>query len=218
MASVPNPGRNGPTTPRTRTARANPPPPASADPIQAIFDALAAPFEDHELRTRDGGFGKVLVYITAGTARKRLNSVLGPDSWECEVTPTPDSVVCRIIIHLPDGRSLTRAAMGGYPDMPSAEDRVKGGDSDAFKRSCVLFGIGAYLYETDDQAAPPPAAAPERSLESVRTGRQLFAWGRDRGMLDEIVAAGRALRLPPRIVDWSPDEVDAALGHITEGC
>ena len=53
---------------------------------------------------------------------------------------------CALTIILPDGRAVTREAIGGYPDMPAEEDRVKGGDSDAFKRACVLFGIGEYLY------------------------------------------------------------------------
>ena len=65
----------------------------------------------------------------------------------------------RFTIILPDGRAVTREAIGGYPDMPAEEDRVKGGDSDAFKRACVLFGIGEYLY--GDEPAEP--AEPRRA-------------------------------------------------------
>jgi hypothetical protein len=31
---------------------------------------------------------------------------------------------------LPDGKAVTREAVGGYPEMPTDEDKVKGGDSD----------------------------------------------------------------------------------------
>ena len=60
-------------------------------------------------------------------------------------------------IILPDGREITREALGGYPDMPTEEDRVKGGDSDSFKRACILFGIAEYLY--GDETAEPRGAA-----------------------------------------------------------
>jgi hypothetical protein len=115
--------------------------------------------------------------------------------------------------------------MGSYSDnMSSREDMVKSGDSDAFKRVCVLFGVGAYLYEPDDPGAPgnrtatPAASAPTPggSLEAVLSGRDLWMWAKDRNMLDTVVAAGRALRLPPRVVDWSLADVEAALAEIAE--
>ena len=73
-------------------------------------------------------------------------------------------VKCRLTITLPNGSEITREALGGYPDMPSAEDRVKGGDSDAFKRSCVLFGVAEYLYGDDPTHGDAPER-PERSQE-----------------------------------------------------
>lgn len=92
----------------------------------------------------------MLSYITARTARNRLNKALGPENWSCKVEASDKWVKCAITISLPDGNSITREAIGGYPDMPNEEDRVKGGDSDAFKRCCALFGIGEYLYGDDD--------------------------------------------------------------------
>jgi hypothetical protein len=187
-----------------------------ADSIPALFEALAAPFEPGEVQERDGSFGKKLRYITAHTAR-RLNDVLGPAGWECDITPTPDSVVCHLTVHLPDGRSLIRAAIGGYPDMTSHEDRVKGGDSDAFKRAAVLFGVGAYLYDDDPAPARTPAPRPTPNgprLADVRTGRELFGWAKEKGLLPALTAAGRKLGLPARVVDWNAQEVEQALAAI----
>ena len=115
---------------------------------------LAAPFAAEEVRTRRGPRGD-LRYITARTARRRLNDVLGPANWSCRIEPGDRWVRCSLTIILPDGRAVTREAIGGYPDMPAEEDRVKGGDSDAFKRACVLFGIAEYLY--GDEPAEPPS-------------------------------------------------------------
>lgn len=96
--------------------------------------------------------GRNLSYITARTARSRLNDVLGPENWSCKVEPAERWVKCAIKITIPGPEviTVTREAIGGYPDMPSEEDRVKGGDSDAFKRCCAMFGIGEYLYGDDD--------------------------------------------------------------------
>ena len=94
-----------------------------------------------------------------GTARHRLNDVLGPANWSCRVEPADRWVRCSLTIILPDGKAVTREAVGGYPEMPTDEDKVKGGDSDAFKRACVLFGIGEYLY--GDEPAEP--AEPRRA-------------------------------------------------------
>src|SRR5512135_1156883 len=122
-----------------------------------LFERLAAPFDGAEVRTRRGPRGD-LRYITARTARRRLNEVVGPANWTCRIEPAERWVRCALAIVLPDGRQLTREALGGYPDMPTGEDRVKGGDSDAFKRACVLFGIGEYLY--GDEPAEPPSEFP----------------------------------------------------------
>jgi hypothetical protein len=244
MASVPNPRRNG-ATPRTRAARAAtpppvdpeaelaaaelatprrtratppPPPPAELDPaarIRDLYNRLAAPFDPSEVRERAGSFGQPLRYVTALTVRRRLNDVLGFDGWECDIVPNPESVLCRLTLHLPT-RSVTRADLGGYPDMPSNEDRVKGGASDSFKRAAACFGVAAYL--ADDQAAPPPRAAappaPDGGLEDVRDGRSLWRWAKDRNMLQVIIDAGRALGFPPRVVDWNEHEVNRVLDEV----
>lgn len=116
-----------------------------SDEVETIFRRLAAPFDAGEVRSRVQS-GREFHYITPRTARRRLNEVLGPDRWECQVEAFDGGVRCSLTVHLPDGRSLTRSALGGYPQMPAAEDAIKGGDSDAFKRACVLFGVGEYLY------------------------------------------------------------------------
>jgi hypothetical protein len=131
-----------------------------------IFDALEAPFEPHEVKQREGDRGRLLSYIDAPTARRRLNAVLGRDGWACDMEVFPNGVKCRITITLPDGNTLTRADLGGYPKMPSEEDSFKGGASDAFKRAAALFGVAAYL--SDDNHPAQPA----RQAQSTN-GRQM---------------------------------------------
>jgi hypothetical protein len=149
-----------------------------------IFARLAAPFDPSELRTRDGTKardgkpGKRLTYITPRTARRRLNEVLGPANWDCEVEAGPTAVRCSLTITLPTGRKITRAALGGYPEMPKTEDIPKGGDSDAFKRAAAMFGVAEYLHGEDVYTGEPHHApaqtAPANPGPPVKSRN---AWG-----------------------------------------
>jgi hypothetical protein len=209
-------------------------------PIPDLFDRLAAPFDPAEVRSRRGPRGD-LRYITARTARRRLNEVVGPDNWSCRIEPADRWVRCALTIVLADGRQITREALGGYPDMPTDEDRVKGGDSDASKRACVLFGIGEYLYG-DEPAEPPrefppptpcthrPAPAPPtsngdgrgeprrvpRDRISFPDARSFFGWLKDNKYLalaDEI--AGRE-GYPRLVIHWTPEQIDLATEEILQ--
>ena len=204
-----------------------------------LFERLAAPFTAEEVRTRRGPRGD-LRYITARTARRRLNEVLGPDNWSCRIEPADRWVRCALTITLPDGRALTREALGGYPDMPTDEDKVKGGDSDAFKRACVLFGIGEYLYGDDpaeekelgrgrsDPSPPSPSSHRPTSNGNGRgeprnvprdrisfpDARAFYGWLKDHGHLDLAEDIGDREDFPTKIIHWSPEQIDLATVEI----
>jgi hypothetical protein len=136
-----------------------------------LFAALAAPFEASEVRTRSQA-GRTLHYITARTAMNRLDNVFGPENWWDEYLPGEHSVLCRLTVRLPDGSTLTKADAGGYAGMPDQGDDDKSGFSDSFKRACVKFGIGRYLYrdgvpnfvlEREPKSAPTLDAEPQAS-------------------------------------------------------
>lgn len=128
--------------------------------FRELFEELSAPFPEEQIKTRVQG-GRKLAYITARMARHRLNEVLGYSNWSCEIEPGDKWVKCSLTIELPDGTFITRQALGGYPKMPLEEDAIKGGDSDAFKRACAMFGVASYLYG-DDPEPPAEVAEPAR--------------------------------------------------------
>jgi Rad52/22 family double-strand break repair protein len=211
------------TTPTTPTISAAP---REGGAAPDLFDRLAAPFDPAEVRSRRGPRGD-LRYITARTARRRLNDVLGPSNWACTISPAEHWVKCALTIHLPDGRQITREALGGYPNMPEEEDRVKGGDSDAFKRACVLFGIGEDLYG-DEPAEPPPSTPTSngngrgeprnvpRNRISFPDARAFYGWLKDNGHLALAEEIGNREDLPVRIIHWTPAQIDAATLEILE--
>ncbi len=111
-----------------------------------LFAALAAPFQDHEVKLRAAQGGRQLHYITARTAMNRLDDVLGPENWWDEFVPLANSVICKLTIRMPDGSTVTKADAGGYAGMADQGDDDKSGFSDAFKRAASKFGVARYLY------------------------------------------------------------------------
>jgi len=204
-----------------------------------LFAALAAPFENHEVKLRSAPGGRQLHYITARTAMNRLDSVLGPENWWDEYTPLENSVVCKLTVRLPDGSTVTKCDAGGYAGMADSGDDDKSGFSDAFKRAAAKFGVARYLYRDGvpsfvrerepgvEKLPAEPAAAPEpqgraeapaaRSNGSPpRSGKALFAWTKEQeqrhevGLLKYLNGWAKLQEFPGRMIDWDAEQVAAA--------
>lgn len=64
------------------------------------------------------------------------------------------------------------------------------------------------------KTAPAPAPEPKPELDTsalVRSGRGLFAWAKDNHYADQLIELGKAAAFPPRMVDWSRDQVEEAI-------
>ena len=189
-----------------------------------LFDRLAAPFDPAEVRTRRGPRA-TSSYITARTARRRLNEVLGPDNWSCRIEPAERWVRCASRSSCPTAARSPAKPSVDIRTCPTEEDRVKGGDSDAFKRACVLFGIGEYLYG-DEPADPPtptsngdgrgePRHVP-RDRISFSNARSFYGWLRDNKYLPLAEEIGNREFFPPKFVDYSPAQIDTTVQEILD--
>jgi hypothetical protein len=119
-----------------------------------IMEQLAAPFPEKAIhwrvgaRTKDKKKGIPLAYIDARDAMKRLDDVVGGENWQCRY-PLADSglLICEVGIRASvfglDRNEWVWKANGAGDTQVEAE---KGKASDAFKRACVLWKIGQYLY------------------------------------------------------------------------
>lgn len=118
------------------------------------FKALAAPFAPEEISWRLGSVSKAkmrgmaLAYLDARNVMERLDTVCGPDGWQCRYSHANAKTVCDIGIAVrdPDGLHWIWKADGAGDSDIEAE---KGALSDAFKRAGVRWGIGRYLYTLD---------------------------------------------------------------------
>lgn len=114
-----------------------------------IYDELSAPFAADEIDWRIGSTngektkGMALAYIDARAVMDRLDTVCGPNGWQCNyLFGSGSSVVCNLGV-LMDGQWVWKADGAGATDV----EGEKGALSDALKRAAVRFGVGRYLYE-----------------------------------------------------------------------
>lgn len=139
---------------------------------------LKRPFELNELLWRDGyGKGnKSLVYITARTAQNRLDKVFGPEGWQVSYDYKGDRMLCTVSC-LVKGNWVSKTDGAGDTSI----EGEKGGISDAFKRACVAWGIGRYLYYPtafDQNKQPAHWATPEGydKIMAVKYKDELKDW------------------------------------------
>lgn len=119
-----------------------------------IMAALAAPFSAADVdwriqHTAQGNArGLAVPYLKSRAIQSRLDEVVGPYNWKPEYKPWHTvngsaSQLCGLAIYCEErGEWIQKWDGADNTDI----EPVKGGISDSFKRSAVLWGIGRYLY------------------------------------------------------------------------
>jgi hypothetical protein len=72
----------------------------------------------------------------------RLDQICGVENWSHTITLSERGAVCALTIF-----GVTKSAAGDYPIDRSDENVATSAESQAFKRACVAFGLGRYLYQ-----------------------------------------------------------------------
>jgi hypothetical protein len=116
---------------------------------QELFDALSEPFPLEYIEWRVGSTngdkskGLALCYVDARAVMDRLDSVCGPDGWQCNYSAAPgNAIICNLGV-LIAGDWIWKADGAGATDV----EGEKGMLSDALKRAAVRWGVGRYLYD-----------------------------------------------------------------------
>ncbi len=112
-----------------------------------IITALHAPFPWDTLEVRPGSVRKdgsgalVLAYADPRVYQARLDDIVGPAQWNVEFAPWGDhKLICRLTIF-----GVVKCSTGEA----DLQDKNAGtvAEAQAFKRACVAFGLGRYLYD-----------------------------------------------------------------------
>lgn len=124
--------------------------------VEQVIEELAQPFPVESLHFRVGAMTKAkdkaiaLAYIDSRDAMKRLDAVVGAQNWQRRY-PWSDGkrLYCEVGIRF-DGEWIWKGDGAGDTQV----EAEKGAFSDAFKRACVNWGIGQYLYDSPNEWWP----------------------------------------------------------------
>jgi hypothetical protein len=118
---------------------------------EEIRKQLSEPFTSKEIEwkiqttTQDKTRGMAVAYVDSRAIQKRLDETVGPFYWRNSYASWQDkSQLCGLsIFDTERGEWVTKFDGAENTDF----EPTKGGLSDAFKRSAIVWGIGRYLYE-----------------------------------------------------------------------
>ena len=141
-----------------------------------IAEALAAPFDAKDLKTRPGRAGLVFTYADARAVAQRLDDVLGIEGWQFEVKVADPA---RAVVHgslcvVIEGKTTIRQDFG-YPNSAQDDEPLKSAASDALRRCAAQIGVGRSLYspekgiQTLPRATSPVSVAQKPNPEALST-------------------------------------------------
>ncbi len=182
-----------------------------------LFARLADPFDPSEIKwrvthtTRDGSRGAVIAFADPRAYSDRLNHVFTPSGWTRTYEVNTVSSVTRMKKDklIQTGKVLvtctvTICGLGAHADSgeewADEENAMTSAQAQAFKRACICFGLGRYLYNFAEMWVPlneyrqpinlpplPQWALPRASAIERHSGAPLPAV--QRGPVDQMTTA-----------------------------
>lgn len=139
--------------------------------LNALVAQLTEPFDPSEIKwrvthtTRDGSRGAVIAFADPRAYSDRLNQVFTPSGWTRTYEVNTVSSVTRIKKDklIQTGKVLvtctvTIAGLGTHADSgeewADEENAMTSAQAQAFKRACICFGLGRYLYNFAEMWVP----------------------------------------------------------------
>lgn len=142
--------------------------------LKTILSALSEPMQ---YKWRVQSFSKFkpqatcVAYIDARDAMQRLDDVC-VHGWHRRHVEIKGHIYCEVGIVMPDGSVLWRMDCG----TESNTEAEKGESSDSFKRACVNFGVGRFLYDLDIVYLPADAKKEGGNYPSVVDSNGKKVW------------------------------------------
>jgi len=141
----------------------------------------------YKWRVQSTKFGKAncVAYIDARDAQDLLDEVVGAGNWQSIFYESGGLLFCKVGIKLSEDW-VWKSDTGAESNV----EKDKGHVSDAFKRACVSWGIGRFLYRLDIKAIPTKAHTNGKEYPlNTKTGKLIFG----NGLTDYINGLGKPL-------------------------
>ena len=158
--------------------------------MSKIAAALAAPFEEKDLKHRPGRAGMTFTYADARAVAQRLDDVLGIEGWQFEVKVADPirGVVHGSLVIVIDGKSTIRQDFG-YPNSTQDDEPLKSAASDALRRCAAQVGVGRSLYSPEKGVPVAPLRFTRPNVPQSGTPEASSAMSAD----DQVMAAAAML-------------------------
>lgn len=105
-----------------------------------------------KIQSVHGDKASCVAYIDARDAMDLLDSVVGAENWQCDYKEVAGKVYCGVGLRIGkhgDPIETTTWVWKWDAGSESSYEKEKGEASDAFKRACVRWGIGRFLYNLE---------------------------------------------------------------------
>jgi len=139
--------------------------------LDALFAQLAEPFDPSEIKwrvthsTQDGRRGAVIAFADPRAYTDRLNQIFTPTRWTRSYDVNTVSGVSRMKRDklIPTGKVLVTCTLtihgigchsGGGEEWADEQNAMTSAEAQAFKRACICFGLGRYLYNFAEMWVP----------------------------------------------------------------
>ena len=155
-----------------------------------IAQALAAPFDPKDLKTRPGRAGMTFTYADARAVAQRLDDVLGIVGWQFEVSvaDTARGVVKGSLAIVVEGKTVIHEDFG-YPNSTQDDEPLKSAASDALRRCAAQVGVGRSLYSPEKGVAVAPLMFTRPNVPHIAKPEASSALSAD----DQVMAAAAML-------------------------
>lgn len=98
------------------------------------------------IQSKKSNWAILVAYIDARDAMNLLDASIGPENWQDQYHELKHNIYCRLGIRFEKGGDFIWKSDCGTE---SKIEGAKGEASDSFKRACVKFGLGRFLYDFD---------------------------------------------------------------------
>jgi hypothetical protein len=130
-------------------------------------------------------FGKAIMvaYIDARDAQDLLDEVVGPENWQTDYSVINGNLFCRVgineigVVARRQGEIASNERWIWKTDCgtESNQEKEKGESSDAFKRACVQWGIGRFLYRLGVVELPTKKHTNGKEYPATKDGKILWS-------------------------------------------
>lgn len=127
-----------------------------------------------KIQTSNDRMATCVAYVDARQVVERLDEVIGCANWSVTYERIENVLYSRLSLYLKTADETYQWVMKMDSGTESFAEKTKGESSDAFKRSAVRFGVGAFLYELEPFKIWKTIKVGNKSYPADSNGKRIY--------------------------------------------